>query len=456
MAEMTGTKILIVDDEAPIREILKVSLEDEHCVVDVASNGDEALEKIKSFKPQVTFLDIWMPGSMDGLEVLKTAQEQELQTEFVMMSGHGTIETAVNATKLGAWDFIEKPLSMDKVSIAIQNIINFQEERQEKNALLTKLRKNIAIVGDHPEVVKIKEMIARVAPSNSWVLITGENGTGKELVSQNIHYLSSRASGPFVDINCAAIPEDLIESELFGYEKGAFTGAQKAKKGKFDLADGGTLFLDEVADMSLNAQAKVLRFLQEKTFTRVGGEVNISVDVRVIAATNKNLEEEIKEGRFREDLYYRLNVIPVRVPALKERMEDIPALILHFSEQFAREGGYNRKVFSDRAMEKLCNHSWPGNVRELRNFIERVYILTPGDYVEEHDIRFAGLSVGGSDESLIEISNFREARAQFEKEYLMKKISENNGNISRTAEVIGLERSYLHRKIKAYNIELES
>ncbi len=455
MAEIKGTKVLVVDDESPIREVLAASLEDEACVVELAQNGEEALEKLKSFKPQITLLDIWMPGSFDGIQVLQKAKEENYDTEFVMMSGHGTIETAVNATKLGAWDFIEKPVSMEKVTIAIQNIINFHEERSEKNALLSKLRKNIAIIGDHPEIVKIKQMISRVAPSTSWVLISGENGTGKELVAQNIHFLSGRASGPFIDINCAAIPEDLIESELFGYEKGAFTGADKAKKGKFDYADGGSLFLDEVADMSLNAQAKVLRFLQEKTFSRVGGKDNVEVDVRVIAATNKDLETEIKEGRFREDLFYRLNVIPFKVPSLKERSTDIPSLIMHFSEQFSREGGYKRKFFSDQAMEKLVQYEWPGNVRELRNFIERIYILTPGDFVDVHDVRFAGLqSKSEPSEDLSEISNFREARQKFEREYLVKKIAENNGNISRTAEEIGLERSYLHRKIKAYNIEL--
>ena len=306
-------------------------------------------------------------------------------------------------------------------------------------------------------MVTLKQMIARVASTTSWVLITGENGTGKELVAQNIHYMSPRAGRPFVEVNCAAIPEDLIESELFGYEKGAFTGADKQRKGKFDHANGGTLFLDEIADMSLKAQAKVLRILQERRFTRVGGEDQIEVDVRVVAATNKNLEIEIKEGRFREDLYYRLNVIPCHVPALRERGADIPSLITHFSEQFAREGGYRYKVFSERAMEKLHAHTWPGNVRELRNFIERIYILTPGETVDVHDLRFAGLPSQESEKEDVppEISNFREARAKFEKEYLLKKIAEKKGNISKTAEAIGLERSYLHRKIKGYGIDVE-
>jgi two-component system nitrogen regulation response regulator NtrX len=329
------------------------------------------------------------------------------------------------------------------------------------------LRRNIALVGDSTEMVSMKQMIARIASTHSWVLVTGENGTGKELVAQNIHYLSPRAGKPFVEVNCAAIPEDLIESELFGYEKGAFTGADKTKKGKFDHAHGGTLFLDEIADMSLKAQAKVLRILQERRFTRVGGEQMIEVDVRVIAATNKNLDVEIKEGRFREDLFYRLNVIPFRVPALRERVQDIPALMLHFSEQFAREGGYRRKQFSDKASDLIAIYGWPGNVRELRNFIERIYILTPGEFVDVHDLRFAGLPEGNrganssenssenSGDEFDEISNFREARARFEKEYLLRKIAENKGNISKTAEIIGLERSYLHRKIKSYGIDVE-
>ena len=272
-----------------------------------------------------------------------------------------------------------------------------------------------------------------------------------------MHYLSARASRPCVDVNCAAIPEDLIESELFGHEKGAFTGAERARKGKFDHANGGTIFLDEIGDMSLKTQAKILRILQEKRFTRVGSEVAIEVDVRVVAATNKNLEVEIKEGRFREDLYYRLNVIPCHVPSLRDRTSDIPSLVQHFSELFARDGGFRLKNFSEDAMEKLLSHLWPGNVRELRNFIERVYILTPSEFVDVHDLRFAGLSSlsGSSSGSVDEIDNFREARAKFEKEYLLRKISENKGNISKTAESIGLERSYLHRKIKGYGIDVE-
>ncbi len=449
-------RILITDDEAPIREVLGASLGDEgYQNIKTARSGEEALRMIEEFRPHVVLLDIWMPGSLDGIDVLKQARSKFPATEFIIMSGHGTIETAVKATKFGAWDFVEKPLSIDKIIILLNNIFSYQDERGDKNALLNKLRKNIAIVGDSAPMMAMKQMISRVSASSSWALITGENGTGKELVAQNIHFLSARASRSFVEVNCAAIPEELIESELFGFEKGAFTGADKMKKGKFDLAHHGTIFLDEIADMSLKTQAKILRILQERRFTRVGGEEVVEVDVRVIAATNKNLELEIKEGRFREDLYYRLNVIPFHVPALRERTEDIPVLVTHFNEQFARDGAYRRKIFSDKAMQKMMNYPWPGNVRELRNFIERIYILTPGDFVDLHDLKFAGLSVQEKEDVSEDMANFREARAKFEKEYLAKKISENKGNISRTAEVIGLERSYLHRKIKTYSIDIE-
>lgn len=454
------TKVLIIDDEPAIREVLSASLSDDGYIVETAADGLRGLQKIQEFQPDIVLLDIWMPGEMDGLEVLNRAKSQGPQRQFIIMSGHGTIETAVKAVKLGAWDFVEKPLSMDKISILIKNILNFQSEQGEKLALLNRLRKNIALVGDSGPMITLKQMIARVAPTHSWVLITGENGSGKELVAQNIHYLSLRAGRPFVEVNCAAIPSELIESELFGYEKGAFTGAERSRKGKFDHAHGGTLFLDEIGDMSMEAQAKILRILQERRFHRVGGSQVVEVDVRVIAATNKDLLEEIKAGRFREDLYYRLNVIPFRVPALRERPEDIPILIRHFGEQFARDGGFRHKTFSSEAMERMKCYSWPGNVRELRNFMERIYILTPGDFVDVHDLRFAGLmeSQKETDENSFisdgEVATFREARAQFERDFLLRKIFENKGNISKTAEVIGLERSYLHRKIKTYGIEV--
>lgn len=449
-----SVKILIIDDESAIRDVLSASLKDDGYEVEVARDGLRGLDQIGLFQPDIVLLDIWMPGEIDGLEVLKRARSKSQRTQFIIMSGHGTIETAVKATKLGAWDFVEKPLSMDKISILIKNILSFQSEQNEKQSLLNRLRKNIALIGEGQEMVFLKKLIARVAPSNSWVLITGDNGTGKELVAQNIHYLSRRASKPFVDVNCAAIPKDLIESELFGYEKGAFTGADRNKRGKFDLANGGTLFLDEIGDMSIEAQAKVLRILQEQTFTRVGGTESITVDVRVIAATNKDLKQEIEKGNFREDLFYRLNVIPFRVPALKDRKEDIPALIKHFSEQFSRDSGYKEKVISEEAYKVMDHYNWPGNVRELKNFIERLYILTPGDFIDVHDLKFAGLSADIDPITGLANVDFRQARALFEKEFILQKITENNGNISKTAESIGLERSYLHRKIKNFGIEI--
>tara|TARA_B100000749_G_scaffold280887_1_gene279779 strand:+ start:10564 stop:11931 length:1368 start_codon:yes stop_codon:yes gene_type:complete len=448
-------KILIVDDEKAIREIISASLEDDGFDVSVAEDGARGLEQIRAVNPQIVLLDIWMPGDLDGIDVLQKAKVEFPHIEFIIMSGHGTIETAVKATKLGAWDFVEKPLSIDKISILIANILSFQSERLQKNALLTKLRTDIAMVGDSAKMVSLKQMVTRVAPTESWVLITGENGTGKELVAQNVHYLSRRAGNPFIEVNCAAIPSELIEAELFGYEKGAFTGATQSKKGKFDQAHGGTLLLDEIGDMSLDAQSKILRILQEKSFTRVGGAEKIEVDVRVIAATNKDLEAEIKNGNFREDLYYRLNVIPFVVPPLRTRSDDIPALIRHFGNQFSKGGGYRPKIFSEQALERLMKYSWPGNVRELRNFIERIYILTPGDYVEVPDLRFAGLTFekteGTSDDFGM---NFREARARFERDFLIRMIDENDGNITKTAEQIGLERSYLHRKIKSYGLDM--
>lgn len=447
-------KILVIDDEKPICEALAGALSDDGYQVATANDGESGLQMIRDFQPEIVLLDIWMPGKMDGLEVLSAAKSRFTDIQFIIMSGHGTIETAVKAVKNGAWDFVEKPLSMDKISILIQNIFSFKKERAEKANLLNRLRKDLALVGQSPLMVSLKQMIARVAPSDAWVLITGENGTGKELVAQNIHYLSQRAGRPFVEVNCAAIPTELIESELFGYEKGAFTGADKSKRGKFDFADGGTLFLDEIGDMSLEAQAKILRILQERRFYRVGGEKPIEVDVRVVAATNKSLEDEIKAGRFREDLYYRLNVIPFRVPPLRQRKEDVAILVDYFGEQFIRNNGYRRKQLSEAALEHLMSYSWPGNVRELRNFVERVYILTPGDFVDVHDLKFAGLSSSDAAEDEEGVMTFREARSRFEKEFLIKKIAENEGNISKTAEAIGLERSYLHRKIKAYGIEV--
>ncbi len=446
-------KILIIDDEAPIRDVLSASLMDEGYEVQAAEDGEKGLLALRQFQPDIVFLDIWMPGNFDGIQVLQKAREMFPATEFIMISGHGTIETAVKATKLGAWDFVEKPLSMDKISIIIQNVSQYRQEKEEKSALLNKLRRSIALIGEAPSVVQIKQVISRVAPTPSWILLTGEPGTGKELVAQNIHYMSPRASRPFVDLNCASIPEDLLEGEIFGIEKGALPGLEKTKRGKLDLAQGGTLYLEDISEMNQMAQAKLLRYLQEKKYQRVGGMAFIENDVRVIASSSKDLQKEVAEQRFRQDLYDRLNVIPFQIPTLRERPEDIAVLVSYFSDQFSRESGMPKKVFSEKALETMHGYAWPGNVRELKNFVERVYILTPGEYVDVHDLYFAGL-VGGEEPSLSEdLGTFREARSKFEREYLVKKIQEHNGNISKTAEAIGLERSYLHRKIKAYGIE---
>lgn len=453
--ENKNIKILIIDDEAPIREVMSAALRDEGYEVHTAQDGERGLAAIKEIQPDIVFLDIWMPGSLDGIEVLTRGRHMYPNIDYVMISGHGTIETAVKATKLGAWDFIEKPLSVDKINIVISNIVTYQQEKGEKAALLNKLRKSIAMIGEAPALVQIKQIISRVAPSPSWVLISGEPGVGKELVAQNVHYMSSRASRPFVDLNCAAIPEDLLESEIFGIEKGAYPGVDKIKKGKLDLAAGGTVYIEEISEMNSGVQAKLLRYLQEKKYQRFGGGAFVENDVRVIAATSKDLEKEVKAGKFREDLYYRLNVVPFKVPALRERPEDIAVLASYFGDHFSKDSGYPKKVFSEKALETMKAYGWPGNVRELKNFIERVYILTPGEFIDVHDIRFAGLIESEGREVMSEdMSTFREARAKFEKEYLLKKIEENGGNISKTAEVIGLERSYLHRKIKAYGIEV--
>ncbi len=449
-------KILVVDDESSIRQTLSSILEDEGFDVFGASDGAQALALMAKELPDAVLLDIWMPGQ-DGLEVLREAKKRHPGLQFIVMSGHGTIETAVKATKLGAFDFIEKPLSIEKVVIVVNNLLNVSRLQADNAQLLNRVKKDITLIGDSEPMQALRAMIAKVAPTNSWVLINGENGTGKELVAQNIHFQSVRAARAFVEVNCAAIPEDLIESELFGHEKGAFTGATQQKKGRFDLAHGGTMFLDEIGDMSLKTQAKILRILQEQRFERVGGTTTIVTDVRVVAATNKNLEIEIKTGRFREDLYYRLNVIPFKIPALRERTSDIPHLAQKFLESFARESGSRKKTFSLAALNKLSTREWPGNVRELRNFVERVFILTPGDFIDVGDFKQVGLNFTEAIENFEndkQINTLREARAEFEKDFILKKLEENQGNISKTAEVIGLERSHLHRKIKSYGIEV--
>ncbi len=455
MSENKNYKILIIDDEAPIREVLGATLKDEGYIVSSAHDGVSGLQAIRQFNPDIVFLDIWMPGELDGIQVLNQARKEFPSVDFVMISGHGTIETAVKATKLGAYDFVEKPVSMDKISIIISNILNYQQEKEEKALLLNKLRKSIALIGEAPAIMATKQIIAKMAPTQSWILVVGEAGVGKALAAQNIHYLSSRAGRVFVDINCGAIPEDLLESEIFGIEKGAMPGVDKVKKGKLELAEGGTLFLNEVSALTPEVQHRLVKFYDTKAYCRVGSSKVILSDVRIVATTAKDLERLVKEGRFSEDLYYKLNIIPFRLPTLRERPEDIAVLTSYFSDYVSREGGYLKKVFSEQAMVAMKKYEWPGNVRELKNFIERVYILTPGEFVDLHDVHFAGLvDKEGEKMNTATMSTFREARARFEKEYLLNKIAENGGNISRTAEVIGLERSYLHRKIKSYGIEV--
>ncbi|MCB0377316.1 MAG: sigma-54-dependent Fis family transcriptional regulator [Bdellovibrionales bacterium] len=454
--EFKKERILVIDDERPIREVLSASLADEGFIVDSAENAEVGLQKIQNFKPDVVLLDIWMPGDKDGMDLMREVASWPDRPEIIMMSGHGTIETAVEATKLGAWDFVEKPVSMDKVIILLKNVLDLQKIRVEKRSLLNKLRQNIAIVGNSASAKKVKELIAKVAPTNSWVLVQGEPGVGKELVAVNIHYLSQRAGQSFVDFKCAHMTEDLIEGELFGYEKGSVIGSTDERKGSFDFADGGTLFLDDVDHLPMAVQAKLLKYLEDQKIQRVGGTKQVDLDVRVIAATTKDLKSLVERGLFREDLYYRLHVVPFEIPPLKDRREDIEPLIFHFSEKSCLSGGYPEKKFSAKALKELVKHDWPGNVREIKNFVERIYILTPEEVVDVHDLTFAGLNQGEGGGAFTEIGSFREARAQFEKEYIVRKINEHNGNISKTAEAIGLERSYLHRKIKNFGIELES
>jgi two-component system nitrogen regulation response regulator NtrX len=456
MDKVEQAKVLIVDDEGPIRQVLSATLQDEGYEVQAADNGEAGLRVMREFQPSVVLLDIWMPGRLDGIAVLSEARREFPHIDIVMMSGHGTIETAVRATRLGAWDFIEKPLSMDKIIVTLQNLLAYKVEKNEKLMLLNRLRKNIAILGEAPSMLTLKHNIAQVAPTESWVLIEGELGSGKELVAQNLHYLSSRAGRVFVDFSSNSTSPELIEAELFGYEKGYFPGADKVKRGRLELANKGTLYIDEIGDLAPEAQAHLLRFIKEKSLKRLGGIETIEVDVRIIAATSKNLQEEVRQGRWNRELFECLTSFTIVIPALRERAGDVPALLSHFADQFVREGKTLRKSLSAAALKCLQEYGWPGNVSELRNFVERVYILTPGEFVDVHDLRFAGLmldlpnALPGE-----EAGTFREARAEFEKQFLIRKINENGGNITRTAEIIGLERSYLHRKIKSYGIDVK-
>ena len=457
---MTARRILIIDDEASIRESLSGILSDEGFAPLAAPNAETGLRCLEEERCDLVLLDIWMPG-MDGMEALKRIKELYPDLPVIMISGHGTIETAVQATRMGAFDFIEKPPSYDKIILAINNALQFSELARENIILREQASQPRALAGNSPVMVRLKAQIERVAPTDAWVLIRGEHGTGKELVAQTIHRLSPVAHKPMVELNCAAIPEELIESELFGHEKGAFTGATGSRRGKFDLANGGMLFLDEIGDMSLKTQAKILRILQEQKFERVGGSKTIAVSVRVLAATNKDLEQEIEQGTFRADLFYRLNVVPIFVPPLRERLEDLPLLVEDFVAEFGRKG-FGRKRFAKAAMLAMSQHPWPGNVRELRNFVERAMIMSVDEEVGEAEVRQL-LGGGGkvapvsAEEHLVQYRHlpYKEAKRFFERAYLDMQLAANSGNISQTAEQIGLERSHLHKKMKTLAMEEE-
>ena len=451
--------ICIVDDEPSILNTLSSILEDEGYQVSCAKNGVEALKLIRSETPDLVLLDIWMP-EIDGLEILKRVRQQFPNLLVVIMSGHGSIETAVKSTKLGAYDYLEKPLDLEKVTILVRNALHQRKLEEENLNLRIQVERRFELVGSSPSMQKLRELITMAAPTNSRVLISGANGTGKELVARAIHLQSPRHSRPFVEVNCAAIPETLIESELFGHERGAFSGATSMKRGKFEVADGGTLFLDEIGDMSLSTQAKVLRVLQEQQFTRVGGTKLLNVQVRVLAASNKELSQEIEKGNFREDLYYRLNVLPIMVPTLRERREDIPDLAKHFLRLHAEEQGVKPKDPTKGALEALQQHDWPGNIRELRNLIERLLIMVPRPVIDVPDVdmfmqgRSAGSNQSYSPDRLF--PSLRDARNAFERDYITNKLRENNWNVSKTADDLKIERSHLHRKIKLLNVELRS
>ncbi|HPC73286.1 MAG TPA: sigma-54 dependent transcriptional regulator [Syntrophales bacterium] len=446
--------ILVVDDEESICRSLEGILSDEGYEVLTAKSGEEALKTIEEEQPDLILLDIWLPG-IDGIDVLKNVKQEHPQIQVIMMSGHGTIETAVKATKLGAFDFIEKPLSLEKVVLIVNHALDLIRLEEENKLLKMKAHSDYELVGQSKAVKDLKEIIQIVAPTNAWILIMGENGTGKELVARSIHLQSRRAKRTLVEVNCAAIPEELIESELFGHERGAFTGATTKKRGKFELAHEGTIFLDEVGDMSAKAQAKILRILQEKKFERVGGTKILETDVRVLAASNKDLEKEMEEGRFRQDLYYRLHVIPLTIPPLRERKEDVQPLIEHFIKTFCTKEGIAPKTMTDEAVSRMMEHNWPGNVRELKNIIERLVIMSPSEIITARDIPpFVREGETSNDNrAVFAHQSYRDARVDFERQFITRKLEENEWNVSKTADAIGLERSNLHRKIKLHGLE---
>jgi two-component system nitrogen regulation response regulator NtrX len=450
-------RILVVDDEEGIRRVLHQLFEYEDHEVRSAGGGAEAIGIYQEFQPDVTFLDVKM-ARMDGLEALTRIREHDPAAVVIMISGHGTIDTAVEATRRGAFDFLEKPLDTDRLLLVLRNALQQQGLVQENARLRGEIESRHQIVGRSFSLRQVLDRVEKVAPTDARVLVTGENGTGKELVARAIHRLSPRADKAFIEVNCAAIPSELIESELFGHMKGSFTGAHEDRAGKFELADGGTLFLDEIGDMSLQAQAKVLRALQEGIVTRVGGAKPIQVDVRVLAATNKDLEEEIKGGRFREDLYYRLNVIPLHVPPLRERREDISMLVRHFVESYSREANLRPKHISDEALDRMQRMDWPGNVRELRNTVERLLILASGASITADDVELlvGGKMKGGAlSGDLLGCATFAEFKEAAERAFIVQKLRENDWNVSETARILDMPRSNLYKKIERYELVRE-
>jgi len=454
-------EIWILDDEKGILETLEDILKDENFQVRSFLWGKELLKEINFKQPKVVLLDLWLKD-IDGFEVLEKIKKTYPEVQIIVISGHGNIETAVKAIKMGAFDFIEKPLSYERVIVTVENALKLALLEEENKRLRENIFGEVKLSGVSPAIQKIRELILKAAPTDTTVLIQGESGVGKEIVAKLIHLYSKRAKEAFVEINCAAIPETLIESELFGYEKGAFTGAQSFKKGKLELAHKGTLFLDEIGDLSLDAQAKLLRVLQEKRFERLGSNKSIEIDVRIISATNKDLLKEIQKGKFREDLFFRINVFPIFIPPLRERKEDIPILVEEFLEEFSYKIGCEKKIIKSDALEALMEYNWPGNVRELKNFIERLVIISSSSEISYKDLPsdFKNLikkreSLQENTEPWFKEKNYRLAKLLFEKEFLKRKLLEYVGNISKTAREIGLERAYLQKKIKEFNLKAE-
>jgi two-component system nitrogen regulation response regulator NtrX len=449
---MKKRKVLVIDDEKAIRETLAAVLSDEGYAVTAVGSGEEGLRRILEEPFDLVFLDVWL-RDRDGLSVLEAANGRLQEIPVVMISGHASVETAVRAVRLGAYDFLEKPLSLERVVLTAQQAIERRDLLAEVASFRGRVAAEEALIGESAPMRRLREEIGRVAPTDARVLITGENGTGKELVARAIHRQSARADPPLIEVNCAAIPEELIESELFGHVRGSFTGASEDRRGKFEEADGATLFLDEVGDMSAKTQAKVLRALQEGRFTRVGSTKPLSSDARVLSATNKNLPEEIRRGAFREDLYFRLAVVPVHVPALRERAEDIPMLAEHFLREASARFGRRPKSLSAGALAALQAHRWPGNVRELKNLLERLMILSPAESIRREDL--PAEIVQEAQGEVADDAPLREARDDFERRYILAALRRCRGNVTRTAEALEVERSNLYRKLKSYGIEVE-